>query len=72
MREAINVRLNTGRIPIPDLVIARELDPEGPTMVLYRLDGPVYVEHAGAAPGHPMRLPDPVNTEIDPEDLVRD
>jgi Uma2 family endonuclease len=114
--QAINVRLRTGRIPIPDLVIAYGVDPDGPvleadrlwlvceitspsnaatdrvlkmhyyavagvpwyllvepdgpTMVLYRLDDSVCVEDRAAVPGTPMPFPEPVNVAVDPAHLV--
>jgi Uma2 family endonuclease len=113
---AINLRLRPGRIPIPDLVVARPVDrqslvmdardvelvceitstnvgadrilkmhyyaeagiprylivdPEGPILELYRLDGDKYVTEASARPGERLLFTAPVVAEIDPASLVQ-
>jgi Uma2 family endonuclease len=112
---AINLRLRPGRVPIPDLVIARPVDPDtlvieardielvceitstnaatdrvlkmhyysaagipwyllvdpqGPTLNLFRLDGDKYVEEASAAPGERLLFTAPIVTELDPASLA--
>ncbi|BCJ73931.1 hypothetical protein CS0771_34750 [Catellatospora sp. IY07-71] len=114
--EAINVRLRSGRIPIPDLVVTEQVDlddpvveaddvrlvgeivspgnpaadrvlkmhyyaaagiewyllvePDGPTLRLYHLEGDRYREHSVAAPGTPLELGSPVKVSIDPATLL--
>jgi Uma2 family endonuclease len=111
---AINLRLRPGRVPIPDLVIARPVDldtlvveardielvceitstnaatdrvlkmhyyaaagipryllvdPHGPILNLYRLDGDKYVEEATAEPGQRLLFTAPIVAEVDPASL---
>jgi Uma2 family endonuclease len=112
---AINLRLRSGRVVIPDLVINRPVDPnelvmevrdvalvceitstnvgadritkmhyyaeagiprylivepKGPMLELYRLDGDKYVLEASAGPGERLLVTEPVVAEIDPGSLV--
>jgi hypothetical protein len=69
--EAINVRLRPGRIPTPDLAIARGADPDGPTMQLYHHEDGRYVEQSAGAPGIPLVFVEPISATIDPATLVR-
>jgi len=113
---AINVRLQPGRIPIPDLVIAHPVDrkslvieardvvlgceilssnavfdrvakmhyyaearvphylivdPQGPVLELYRLEGDKYVAEASAAPGERLLFTTPFVAELDPASLAQ-
>ena len=114
--EAVNVRLQPGRIPIPDVVITRAIDfdeliidadavqlvceivsPSNASadkvlkmhhyaaagipwyllveqatgaLHLYRLAGSHYVEHSVTYPGTLLRLKEPVEATIAPEDLL--
>ena len=47
------------------------VEPEGPTLELYRLDRDRYVLEASAGPGEPLRLTEPVVAEVDPASLVQ-
>lgn len=114
--EAVNVRLQPGRIPIPDIVITGKIDFSAPVidadavelvceimspsnasadkvlkmhhyaaagipwyllveqetgaLHLYRLAGSHYVEHSVTYPGTLLRLEEPVEATIAPEDLL--
>ncbi|NUR70679.1 MAG: Uma2 family endonuclease [Hamadaea sp.] len=46
------------------------VEPEGPVLQLYHLEGDTYREAATAAPGTPLVLTEPVNVTIDPRDLL--
>lgn len=45
------------------------VDPDGPVLELYRLDGDKYVPEASAGPGERLLLTEPVVAEIDPPSL---
>lgn len=47
------------------------VDPEGPVLELYRLDGEKYVPETSAAPGERLLLTEPVVAEIDPASLAQ-
>jgi Uma2 family endonuclease len=46
------------------------VEPDEPSLSLYRLDGDKYVEHATAQPGVPLRMDAPVKVELDPAALL--
>jgi Uma2 family endonuclease len=48
------------------------VDPDGPTMNLFRLVDGKYVVHAAGAPRIPMQFPEPLSVEVDPQFLVDD
>ena len=114
--EAVNVRLQAGRIPIPDIVITSMIDFDAPiidadvvqlvceivspsnasadkvlkmhhyaaagipwyllveqetgALHLYRLEGNHYVEHSVTHAGQLLRLKEPLEATIAPEDLL--
>ena len=45
------------------------IDPDAALLLLFRLDGKRYVEHAEGKPGHPLVMTEPVAVAIDPADL---
>lgn len=45
------------------------VDPQGPTLQLYRLHGDHYVEEANAAPGQLLRFTAPIVADVDPASL---
>jgi Uma2 family endonuclease len=46
------------------------VEPDLPSLSLYRLEGDKYLENASAEPGVPLRTHEPVKVEIDPADLL--
>lgn len=115
--EAVNLRLRTGRVLIPDLIVTTDLDQatfdadevslvgevvspsnavtdrvlkpalyaaagipwyliaepvhDGVDLMLYRLEGDNYVEHAVAKGNEVLRISEPFRAELDPAALLR-
>jgi hypothetical protein len=46
------------------------VEPDQPSLSLYRLDGDRYIEHGIAKPGVPLLMEAPIKVEIDPGTLL--